>query len=187
MDKGKFVSLYDWKGAFGASAAPFDYIKSMLSHAADGAAFWNGGSMLSDSEKALAEMMAAQFMDKGDAAAAEPAEGTVKITFFEKGMQFDGCFAIDEYMIQRKDGTPVDAGFGADFNDAGGPVASWVWFSRPVNGPVKAKFEERFNGSFDEEGLRMDIPTEDFLAFADSGAWNAFAVEDDEDDQVLFE
>lgn len=200
MDKGKFVSLYDWKGAFGASVAPFDYIKSMLSHAADGAAFWNGGSMLNDSEKALAEMMAAQFMDKGDAAAAEPAEGTVKITFFEKGntvdssiegiasrMQFDGCFAIDEYMIQRKDGTPVDAGFGADFNDAGGPVASWVWFSRPVNGPVKAKFEERFNGSFDEEGLRMDIPTEDFLAFADSGAWNAFAVEDDEDDQVLFE
>ena len=70
MDKGKFVSLYDWKGAFGASVAPFDYIKSMLSHAADGAAFWNGGSMLSDSEKALAEMMAAQFMDKGDAAAA---------------------------------------------------------------------------------------------------------------------
>lgn len=77
--------------------------------------------------------MAAQFMDKGDAAAVEPAEGTVKITFFEKGntvdssiegiasrMQFDGCFAIDEYMIQRKDGTPVDAGFGADFNDAGG-------------------------------------------------------------------
>ena len=74
--------------------------------------------MLSDSEKALAEMMAAQFMDKGDAAAVEPAEGTVKITFFEKGntvdssiegiasrMQFDGCFAIDEYMIQRKDGT----------------------------------------------------------------------------------
>ena len=114
--------------------------------------------MLSDSEKALAEMMAAQFMDKGDAAAVEPAEGTVKITFFEKGntvdssiegiasrMQFDGCFAIDEYMIQRKDGTPVDAGFGADFNDAGGPVASWVWFSRPVNGPVRAKFEERFN------------------------------------------
>ena len=200
MDKGKFDSLYDWKGAFGASVAPFDYIKSMLSHAADGAAFWNGGSMLSDSEKALAEMMAAQFMDKGDAAAAEPAEGTVKITFFEKGntvdssiegiasrMQFDGCFAIDEYMIQRKDGTPVDAGFGADFNDAGGPVASWVWFSRPVNGPVKAKFEERFNGSFDEEGLRMDIPTEDFLAFADSGAWNAFAVEDDEGDQVVGE
>ena len=35
--------------------------------------------MLSDSEKALAEMMAAQFMDKGDAAAVEPAEGTVKI------------------------------------------------------------------------------------------------------------
>ena len=75
-------------------------------------------------KKALAEMMAAQFMDKGDAAAVEPAEGTVKITFFEKGntvdssiegiasrMQFDGCFAIDEYMIQRKDGTPVDAGF----------------------------------------------------------------------------
>ena len=153
--------------------------------------------MLSDSEKALAEMMAAQFMD---AAAVEPAEGTVKITFFEKGntvdssiegiasrMQFDGCFAIDEYMIQRKDGTPVDAGFGADFNDAGGPVASWVWFSRPVNGPVRAKFEERFNGTFDEEGLRMDIPTDDFLAFADSGAWNAFAVEDDEDNQVLFE
>ena len=89
MDKGKFVSLYDWKGAFGASVAPFDYIKSMLSHAADGAAFWNGGSMLSDSEKALAEMMAAQFMDKGDAAAAEPAEGTVKITFFEKGNTVD--------------------------------------------------------------------------------------------------
>ena len=66
-------------------------------------------------------------------------------------MQFDGCFAIDEYMIQRKDGTPVDAGFGADFNDAGGPVASWVWFSRPVNGPVRAKFEERFNE--DSSGL----------------------------------
>ena len=45
--------------------------------------------MLSDSEKALAEMMAAQFMDKGDAAAAEPAEGTVKITFFEKGNTVD--------------------------------------------------------------------------------------------------
>lgn len=200
MDKGEFVSLCDWKDAFGARAATFDYIKGMSLCVADGAAFWNGGSMLSDSEKALAEMMAAQFMDKGDAAAVEPAEGTVKITFFEKGntvdssiegiasrMRFDGCFAIDEYMIQRKDGTPVDAGFGADFNDAGGPVASWVWFSRPVNGPVRAKFEERFNGTFDEEGLRMDIPTDDFLAFADSGAWNAFAVEDDEDNQVLFE
>ena len=138
MDKGEFVSLCDWKGAFGARAATFDYIKDMSLCVADGAAFWNGGSMLSDSEKALAEMMAAQFMDKGDAAAVEPAEGTVKITFFEKGntvdssiegiasrMRFDGCFAIDEYMIQRKDGTPVDAGFGADFNDAGGPVASW--------------------------------------------------------------
>lgn len=95
--------------------------------------------------------------------------------------------AIADIENQSKDGTPVDAGFGADFNDAGGPVASWVWFSRPVNGPVRAKFEERFNGTFDEEGLRMDIPTDDFLAFADSGAWNAFAVEDDEDDQVLFE
>ena len=156
--------------------------------------------MLSDQEKAMAEMMAAQYMDKDEMGQPAQDDSTVKITFFEKEntndstvegiasrMQFNGCFAIDEYMIQRKDGTPVDAGFGADFNEANGPVAAWVWFSRPVNGPVKAKFEERFNGTFNEDGLRMDIPTEEFLAFADSGAWNAFAVDDDVDDQVLFE
>lgn len=158
--------------------------------------------MLSDQEKAMAEMMAAQFMGKdeqGDPAAARD-DAAVKITFFEKDntvdnsiegiasrMQFNGCFAIDEYMIQHKDGSPVDAGFGADFNEANGPVAAWVWFSRPVNGPVKAKFEERFSGTFDEDGLRMDIPTDEFLAFADCGAWNAYAVDDEEDDQILCE
>ena len=51
MDKGEFVPLCDWKGAFGARAATFDYIKDMSLCVADGAAFWNGGSMLSDSEK----------------------------------------------------------------------------------------------------------------------------------------
>ncbi len=157
--------------------------------------------MLSNEEKAMAEMMAAQFMGKDDAPnPMAQDDASVKITFFEKEntvdssvegiasrMQFNGCFAIDDFMIQRKDGTPVDAGFGADFNEAGGPVAAWVWFSRPVNGPVKAKFEERFEASFDEDGLRMDISTDQFLAFADCGAWNAFAVEEDEDDQFLFD
>ncbi len=157
--------------------------------------------MLSDQEKAMAEMMAAQFAGKdefGNPAAKN--DVAVNVTFFEKDntvddsiegiatrIQFNGCFAIDEFMIQRKDGTPVDAGFGADFNETGGPVAAWVWFSRPVNGPVKEKFEERFSASFDEDGLRMDIDPDQFLAFADSGAWEAFDAEEDEDDQFIFD
>ena len=107
--------------------------------------------MLSDQEKAMAEMMAAQFMGKdeqGDPAAARD-DAAVKITFFEKDntvdnsiegiasrMQFNGCFAIDEYMIQHKDGSPVDAGFGADFNEANGPVAE-----RPREGEIRGTLQ----------------------------------------------
>ena len=36
MDKGEFVPLCDWKGAFGARAATFDYIKDMSLCVADG-------------------------------------------------------------------------------------------------------------------------------------------------------
>ena len=154
--------------------------------------------MLSEAERAMAEMMARQF--GGDAGAAvEPAdEGASRITFFERSnrsdstvgdvvarMTFSGAFAIDEFMIQRKDGTPVEAGFGADFDDAGGPTAAWVWFSRPVNEAVKSKFEERFGAAFDAEGVRMDITPDEFTAFSDSGCWQAFE-EDEEDGEGLF-
>lgn len=62
------------------------------------------------------------------------ANASSKVEFFERSnavdesvegvfsrMTFTGCFAIDEFMIQHKDGSPVEAGLGADFDEANGP------------------------------------------------------------------
>lgn len=150
-------------------------------------------------EGMFAQMMASMaHAAQGDApfAGEEPvfgANASSKVEFFERGnavdesaegvfsrMTFSGCFAIDEFMIQHKDGSPVEAGLGADFDEANGPVAAWVWFSCLVNDAVKEKLEEFFGGSFDETLQRMDISTEAFLAFSDSKAWGVFEQEDEE-------
>lgn len=141
-------------------------------------------------ENMFAQMMAAM-ANAGQPEEAQPAP-PCKIEFFERGnavddsadgvasrMMFTGCFAIDDFMIQRKDASPVDAGLGADFNESGGPVAAWVWFSVPVNQAVRLKFEEFFGGSFDEDGLRMPIAVEKFLDFSDSKAWGVYEQEED--------
>lgn len=136
----------------------------------------------------FAQMMAAM-ANAGQTEDASPAS-PCKIEFFEREnavddsaegvasrMVFTGCFAIDGYMVQHKDASPVEAGLGADFNESGGPVAAWVWFSVPVNDAVRLKFEEFFGGSFDEDGLRMPIESEKFLDFSDSKAWGVFEQE----------
>lgn len=143
-----------------------------------------------NAEDMFAQMMAA--MANADQPKAETAAHSCKVEFFEQSntvdesvagiasrMVFTGCFAIDDYMIQRKDGSPVQAGLGADFNESGGPTAAWIWFSTPVNDAVKQKFEEFFGGSFDEDGLRMPVDAEAFLDFSDSKGWGVYEEEGD--------
>ena len=91
-------------------------------------------------------------------------------------------FTIDGFMIQNAQSVPVDAGFGAEFDAAGGPSSAWVWFCRPVNEAVKDKFEGFFKGTFDDGGMRMEIDPHTFLDFADSASWTAFECEDEGDD-----
>lgn len=142
-----------------------------------------------DAEDALAKLVASS--------SASAADGE-KITFFEKKntsdssvegvasrMTFTGHFAIDGYMLQRDDGTLVEAGLGADFPEAGAPTAAWVWFSLPANEAVRGVFERAFGGTFNDDCLRLDITGQAFMDFADSGSWEAFngeGMEDDEDD-----
>lgn len=148
--------------------------------------------MENGSEAMFAQMMAAMAAGAQEASEEGPSSGAV--TFFERSnaadasapgvfsrMTFTGCFAIDDFMIRRKDGTPVEAGLGADFDEAGGPVAAGVWFSRPVNRAVEEKFETFFGASFDEGKQRMDIEPATFLDFADSKAWGVYEQEEDED------
>ena len=82
-------------------------------------------------------------------------------------MTFTGCFTIDGFMIQNAQSVPVDAGFGAEFDAAGGPSSAWVWFCK---------------GTFDDGGMRMEIDPHTFLDFADSASWTAFECEDEGDD-----
>ncbi|MDO4442305.1 MAG: hypothetical protein Q4B69_00300 [Slackia sp.] len=143
----------------------------------------------------MASMARAAWQDgvSADGAMDSGANASGAIEFFEREnavdesvegvrsrMTFTGCFAIDGFVIQHKDETPVEAGFGADFGEANGPSVAWVWFSCPVNDAVKEKFEEFFGGAFDETLRRMDIPVEEFLSFSDSKAWGVFEQEDDE-------
>lgn len=134
-----------------------------------------------------------------DATASQPSEAVgsdgTRIVFYEREnetddgaagekarMTFTGCFTIDGFMIQNAQGVPVDAGFGAEFDAAGGPSSAWVWFCRPVNEAVKDKFEGFFKGTFDDGGMRMEIDPHTFLDFADSASWTAFECEDEGDD-----
>lgn len=156
--------------------------------------------MENDSERMMMQMMASMMAGKQD----EDLESgsSCRIDFFEREntvdnqaegvfsrMVFKGCFAIDGYVIQSVEGEPVESGLGADFDEANGPVAAWVWFCRPVNDAVKERFEEFFGGVFDETKQRMDIGTERFVAFSDSKSWGSYEEafgggvfgEDDED------
>lgn len=156
--------------------------------------------MENDSERMMMQMMANMMAGKQD----EDLESgsSCRIDFFEREnavdnqaegvfsrMVFKGCFAIDGYVIQSAEGEPVEAGLGADFDEANGPVATWVWFCRPVNDAVKERFEEFFGAAFDETKQRMDIETERFVAFSDSKSWGSYEEafgggvfgEDDED------
>lgn len=154
--------------------------------------------MLTEEERALAKAMIDGFNLDNDVEP-EGEDDKSKISFFERGnsvdesveglasrMIFTGHFAIDNFMISRKDGSLVEAGFGADFKDADGPVAAWIWFSRPVNAAVKAKFEEIFGGTFDEEGMRMDLDVDVFLKYSDSGKWDVFE-DESADEDILFD
>lgn len=129
-----------------------------------------------------------------------------KVSFFERSNSIDdsiegvvtrtvfsGHFAIDDYMLQRNDGTLVEAGLGADFDEYNGPTHAWVWFSLPVNDAVKEVFEGFFSGEFAEDRLRMEVDPDVFVKFADSNAWGEFneggptpSEEDDEDEIPLF-
>ena len=141
--------------------------------------------MENDSERMMMQMMANMMAGKRDE---EPERcSSCRIDFFEREnavdsqaegvfsrMLFKGCFAIDGYVIQNAEGEPVESGLGADFDEANGPTAAWVWFCRPANDAVKEKFQEFFGGSFDESGQRMDISTDRFVAFSDSKSWGSY-------------
>ncbi|OUO90291.1 hypothetical protein B5F40_07465 [Gordonibacter sp. An230] len=115
------------------------------------------------------------FYEKENRTDSEAAEGKTRVRFI-------GCFTIDGFMIQNEQGIPVDAGFGAEFDTAGGPNSAWVWFCRPVNEAVKSKFEKFFMGTFDDIGMLMGIDPQTFLDFADSASWTALECKNDGDD-----
>ena len=78
----------------------------------------------------------------------------------------------------------MDGGLGADFQDEGDPVAAWVWLKQPAGDEDRQKLEAFFDGTFGEDGLRMDIAPEAFLNLADSNSWDADL---DDEDEPLFE
>lgn len=146
-------------------------------------------------------MMAATLGSALDAPAArsivEAPDGT-RIVFYElsNAMQengaaglartvFTGCFSIDGAMTVAEDGQPLEAGFTADFEETGGPVAAGIWFARPVDAAVRHAFEAVFGAPFADDGRHMDIGSEAFLTFADSSCWTAYADEGDETDPLF--
>lgn len=147
-------------------------------------------------------MMAATLGSTLDAPAAqsivEAPDGT-RIVFYERSnaMQenesasfartvFTGCFSIDGAMVDAEDGRPLEAGFEADFEETGGPVAAGIWFARSVDSAVQRAFEAVFGTPFADDGRHMDIGADVFLTFADSSCWTAYRDDEDKDD-LLFE
>lgn len=148
-------------------------------------------------------MMAATLGSTLDAPAAqsivEAPDGT-RIVFYERSnaMQenesaslartvFTGCFSIDGAMVTDEDGQPLEAGFEADFEETGGPVAAGLWFSRPVDAAVRRAFEAVFGTPFADDGQHMDIGPDAFLTFSDSSCWTAYSNDDEDEDDLLFE